>query len=73
MEMKDAEFCTLVKLMRGNLNKAASQAARLVLVHGSSQADASRETGATRSTVSLTVQRYADADKLIRNAYAQVL
>ena len=35
------------------------------------QADAVRETGASRSTVSITVRRYTEADELMRRVYGQ--
>lgn len=52
MAMKGAVYDALVKLMRGSPQSAANRAARRVLVDGITQADAVRETGATRSTVS---------------------
>lgn len=67
--MTSEQFVVLVKLMRGQLDSAANKAARRVLVDGISQADAMRETGASRSTVSLTVQRYLEAYNLIRAVY----
>ncbi|MBM64112.1 MAG: hypothetical protein CL484_14280 [Acidobacteria bacterium] len=69
MAMTGAEYDALVKLMRGSPESAANRAARRVLVDGLSQAEASRETGATRSTVSDAVARYEEADRLIRAAY----
>lgn len=67
--MKGEEYDALVKLMRGIPESAANRAARRVLVDGISQADAVRETEATRSTVSDAVARYEEADRLIRAAY----
>lgn len=67
--MTSEQFVVLVKLMRGQLDSAANKSARRVLVDGISQADAMRETGASRSTVSLTVQRYLEAYNLIRAVY----
>jgi len=67
--MTHEQYDTLVRLMRGNPQTAASRAARLVLVEGVTQADAMRETGASRSTISLTVRRFSDADAQIRKAY----
>ncbi|RCV93922.1 hypothetical protein DU506_00605 [Vreelandella rituensis] len=67
--MTGAEYDALVKLMRGNPESAANRAARRVLVDGITQAEARRETGATRSTVSDAVTRYQEADRLIRVAY----
>lgn len=69
MAMTGAEYDALVKLMRGNPGSAANRAAKRVLVDGTSQAAARRETGATRSTVSDAVARYEEADRLIRVAY----
>lgn len=69
MAMTGSEYDALVKLMRGNPKSAANRAARRVLVEGMSQADARRETGATRSTVSDAVARYKEADRLIQAAY----
>lgn len=67
--MTSAQFDVLVKLMRGDPDSAANQAARLVLVEGAIQADAMRETGASRSTVHLTVKRYTEAFVLVRAAF----
>jgi transposase len=69
MLLNGAEYDALVKLMRGSPESAANRAARRVLVDGISQAEAMRETGVTRSTVSDAVGRYEEADRLIRHAY----
>ncbi len=69
MTMTGAEYDALVKLMRGIPESAANRAARRVLVDGISQAEAGREMGATRSTVSDAVTRIEKADQLIRDAY----
>jgi hypothetical protein len=69
--MKGEQYDALVKLMRGDMESAGNRAARRVLVDGIAQADAVRETGASRSTVSITVRRYADADKEMRRVYGQ--
>ena len=61
MTMKGSRFDLLVKLMRGNPGSAANRAARRVLVDGIAQADAMRETGATRSSVGDAVTRYREA------------
>jgi len=61
MVMKGDQFDVLVKLMRGSPGSAANRAARRVLVDGITQAEAMRETGATRSTVGDAVVRYRDA------------
>ena len=61
MVMTGVQYDTLLKLMRVSTESAANRAARRVLVDGISQADAVRETGATRSTVSDAVSRYGDA------------
>ena len=63
------QFDALVKLMRGDLQSASNLAARRVLVDGVTQAEAFRETGATRSGVSNAVRRYSEADKLMRAVY----
>ena len=67
--MREQEFDALVKLKQGDLKSPANRAARRVLVNGISQAEAMRETGATRSTVCDAVKRWSDADVLIREAY----
>ena len=69
--MKDEQYDALVKLMRGDVESAGNRAARRVLVDGVVQADAVRETGASRSTVSITVRRYSEADELMRKVYGQ--
>lgn len=69
MAMTGEQYEALVKLMRGDAESAGNRAARRVLVDGISQAEAMRETGASRSTVHLTVKRYADAHELVRSAY----
>lgn len=69
--MKGEQYDALVKLMRGDVESAGNRAARRVLVDGVVQADAVRETGASRSTVSITVRRYTDADELMRRVYGQ--
>lgn len=63
------QYDVLIKLMRGDTKSPASRAARLVLVDGISQADAMRETGASRTTVHLTVKRYTEAYELIKSAF----
>lgn len=67
--MTGEQYDALVRLMRGSPESAANKAARRVLVDGIGQAEAVRETGATRSTVSDAVGRYQDADRLIRVVY----
>lgn len=67
--MTGEQFDALVKLMRGDSGSASNRAARRVLVDGITQAEAFRETGATRSGVSNAVRRYAEADELIRSVY----
>lgn len=67
--MREQEFDALVKLKQGDPKSPANRAARLVLVNGMSQAEAMRETGATRSTVCDAVKRWSDANVLIREAY----
>ncbi|MBC2692591.1 MULTISPECIES: TrfB-related DNA-binding protein [Pseudomonas] len=69
--MKGEQYDALVKLMRGDVESAGNRAARRVLVDGVVQADAVRETGASRSTVSITVRRYTEADELMRRVYGQ--
>ena len=70
MPMSSEQYSVLVKLMRGKAESPACIAARRVLVDGLSQADVMRETGASRSTVHLTVKRYAEAYDLARKAFA---
>lgn len=69
MTLTGRQYDALVNLMRGKVETAGNIAARRVLVDGIAQADAMRETGASRSTVHITVERYAEADRLIRAAY----
>lgn len=68
--MTGEQFDALVKLMRGNSESAGNRAARRVLVDGITQAEAMRETGASRSAVGNAVGRYADANELMRLVYA---
>ncbi|WP_324729612.1 TrfB-related DNA-binding protein [Pseudomonas chlororaphis] len=70
MAMTGDQYDALVKLMRGDADSAGNRAARRVLVDGQPQAEAMRETGASRSTVHLTVKRYAEAYELIRRVFA---
>lgn len=67
--MTGEQFDALVKLMRGDSESASNRAARRVLVDGITQAEAFRETGATRSGVSNAVRRYLEADRLMRGVY----
>lgn len=69
MLMKLAVFDALSKIARSDLDSAASRSAKMVLVYGVSQAEAVRETGATRSTVSDAVRRVQKYDEMIRKAY----
>lgn len=71
MLMKGEQYDALVKLMRGDLASAGNRAARRVLVDGLIQADAMRETGATRAAVSNAVRRYTDAGDLMRGAFGE--
>lgn len=68
--MTGEQYDALVQLMRGDRASAGNRAARRVLVDGLSQAEAMRETGATRAAVSNAVRRYGAADTLIRSAYS---
>ncbi|MBC7198242.1 hypothetical protein GXB82_21970 [Pseudomonas stutzeri] len=70
MAMTGEQYDALVKLMRGDAKSAGNRAARRVLVDGVSQAEAMRETGASRSTVHLSVKRYAEAYELVREVFA---
>lgn len=70
MAMSGEQYDALVKLMRGDSESAGNRAARRVLVDGKAQAEAVRETGASRSTVHLTVKRYSQAYELIREVFA---
>lgn len=67
--MTNEQYDLLLKLKRGDKDSPAAKAARLVLVEGVSQADAGRATGASRSTVHLTVRRYEDAHQDILRIY----
>lgn len=69
MTMTGAQFDAIVKLMRGTRECGANRAARQVLVDGFTQAEAMRENGIKRATVSNAVRRYQEADALIRSAY----
>lgn len=69
MRMKLAVFEALSTLLRGDPESPANRAARRVLVDGISQADAMRETGATRSSVSDAVRRFEKTDTLVRESY----
>ena len=71
MAMTGEQYDALVKLMRGAADSSGNRAARRVLVDGASQAEAMRETGASRSTVHLTVKRYAEAYELMRKVFAK--
>ncbi len=68
--MTKRQFDALAKLMRGNTESPANRAARRVLVDGVTQAQAGRETGASRSTVHLTVKRFTEACELMRDAFS---
>jgi transposase-like protein len=68
--MTQNQLETRVRLMRGNMDSVAVQAARLVLVEGMSQADAARQLGEKPNTVNNGVKRYKSADKEIRIAYS---
>jgi hypothetical protein len=69
MAMKGDQYDALVRLMRGKPESPACKAARRVLVDGISQADAVREAGITRGTVSKAVRSYTEADQLMRAVY----
>ncbi|WP_338924790.1 TrfB-related DNA-binding protein (plasmid) [Pseudomonas silesiensis] len=69
MAMTGDQYDALVKLMRGDAESAGNRAARRVLVDGISQADAMRETGATRAAISNAVRRYMDAGQLMRDVF----
>lgn len=69
MTMTGDQYDALVKLMRGDTASTGNRAARRVLVDGISQADAMRETGATRGAISNAVRRYSEADELVRGVY----
>lgn len=68
--MKAEQYDLLVKLMRGSPDAAANRAARRVLVDGITQADAMRETGASRAGVSHAVGRYTDAYDRIQEVFS---
>lgn len=67
--MTGDQYDALVKLMRGDAESTGNRAARRVLVDGISQADAMRETGATRAAISNAVRRYMDAGQLMRDVF----
>lgn len=69
--MTESQFQLLTQLMRGRPDTPANQAARMVLIENSTQADAARATGATRQTVADAVKRFADADAAVRSAYCE--
>lgn len=64
------QFDALVKLMRGSPQSSGTTAARRVLVDGIRQAEAMRETGASRSTVFLCAERYREAHEQVAAAYS---
>lgn len=69
MVMTGDQYDALVKLMRGSAHSPGNLAARRVLVDGVSQAEAGRETGASRSTVHLTVKRYMEGYELMQKVF----
>ncbi|AJY53157.1 MAG: TrfB-related DNA-binding protein [Halomonas sp.] len=68
--MTAEQYDALVKLMRGSPDSAGNLAARRVLVDGVSKAEAGRETGASRSTVHLTVKRYIEGYELMKKVFS---
>jgi len=62
------QFETLAGLISREPGSPATIAARMVLVEGVSQIEASRTTGATPSTVNDTVKRYLTAAEQIKSA-----
>lgn len=60
---------TLVKLMRGDMNSLSAQSAKLVLVDGLSQVEASIKLKTKPNTVNNGVKRYKEANEEIRQAY----
>lgn len=69
MTITGEQFDAIAKLKRATPDSGANRAARRVLVDGISQADAMRENGIKRATVSNAVRSYQEADALIRSAY----
>lgn len=69
MTITGEQYDALVKLMRGKSDSPACRAARRVLVDGVSQAEAVREAGISRGTVSKAVRSYAEANQLMRAVY----
>lgn len=65
--MNELQFNTLAKLIRSR--EPVVSAAKMVLVSGIKNAIASRETGASRQSITNTVSRFLAADKQIRDAY----
>lgn len=63
------QFHLLVKLLRGNPESPATMAARLVLVDGSKQSQAAKQTGASPSNVHDAVERYRQAHRQILEVY----
>jgi hypothetical protein len=70
MRLSEEQYDALVLLMRGDSLSKRNRAARRVLVDGITQAEAVVETGATRSTVSDGVKCYADAARLMQQAFS---
>lgn len=70
MTMTGEQFDAIAKLKRATPDSGANRAARRVLVDGISQADAMREVGIGRATVSNAVRRYQADDALMRAAYS---
>lgn len=67
--MTEAQFYTLVSLMRGSVETPANIAARQVLVEGISQTTAWKEAGVSRSTASDAITRYRNAFEKINLAW----
>lgn len=67
--MKAQHYEALVKLVRGDITSPGNVAVRKVLIDGFTQADAMRETGSSRATISNGVKRYREMDILVREAY----
>lgn len=67
--MTNDQFDFVTRLMRGNTESKANQAARAVLVDKLSQAEAVKRYGIAKATVSRAVKNYGEADQEARRVY----
>lgn len=67
--MTNEQFNFLTRLMRGDPESKANQAARAVLVGKQSQAEVVKKYGIAKATVSRAVKNYGQADQEARRVY----